>query len=110
MNTTLLGIAAVAALVATPVLAADLALKAPPPPPPPAFSWTGFYIGLDGGAGFNTQTGNNVNTNPAGVVSGTGAGFPIGNTISPEGGFIGGEVGYNWQNGVFVYGIESDIQ
>jgi len=110
MNTTLLGIAAVAALVATPVLAADLALKAPPPPPPPAFSWTGFYIGLDGGAGFNTQTGNNVNTNPAGVVSGTGAGFPVGNTISPQGGFIGGELGYNWQNGVFVYGIESDIQ
>ena len=44
------------------------------------------------------------------VVSGTGAGFPIGNTTSPQGGFIGGEAGYNWQNGVFVYGIESDIQ
>ena len=62
--------------------------------------------GDPGGAGFNTQTGNNININPAGVVSGTGAGFPTGNTISPQGGFIGGEAGYNWQNGAFVYGIE----
>ena len=66
--------------------------------------------GDPGGAGFNTQTGNNININPAGVVSGTGAGFPTGNTISPQGGFIGGEAGYNWQNGAFVYGIESDLQ
>lgn len=108
MKKILLGIAAIAALVATPALAADLALKAPPPPPPP--SWTGFYIGLDGGAGFNTQTGNNININPAGVVSGTGAGGPIADVISPLGGFFGGQAGYNWQNGVVVYGIESDLQ
>ncbi len=100
MKKILLGIAAIAALVATPALAADLALKAPPPPPPP--SWTGFYIGLDGGAGFNTQTGNNININPAGVVSGTGAGGPIADVISPLGGFFGGQAGYNWQNGTFV--------
>ena len=108
MKKILLGIAAIAALVATPALAADLALKAPPPPPPP--SWTGFYIGLDGGAGFNTQTGNNININPAGVVSGTGAGGPIADVISPLGGFFGGQAGYNWQNGVVVYGIELDLQ
>jgi len=41
---------AVAGLIGTPVLAADLATKgAPPPPPPPVFSWAGLYIGLNAG-------------------------------------------------------------
>jgi opacity protein-like surface antigen len=38
--------------------AADLPRKAPayaPPPPPPPFSWTGFYIGVHGGAGWGTS-------------------------------------------------------
>jgi outer membrane immunogenic protein len=32
--------------------AADMPLKAPPPPPVAAWSWTGFYAGLDGGYSF----------------------------------------------------------
>ncbi|MGP8267464.1 MAG: outer membrane protein [Beijerinckiaceae bacterium] len=108
MQKAALGIIAIAALIGSPALAADMALKAPPPAP--TASWTGWYVGLDGGFGLNTQTGNNVNINPAGVVSGTGAGGPTADAISPEGSFFGGEAGYNWQNGVFVYGIESDIQ
>ena len=36
-------------------MAADLALKAPPPAPPPP-SWTGFYIGVNGGASWATAT------------------------------------------------------
>lgn len=48
---TILGIAAVAALIATPALAADLAVKASPRTPEPlATTWTGCY--LNGGAGY----------------------------------------------------------
>ena len=35
-------------------MAADLAYKAPPPPAPPPPSWTGFYIGINGGASWAT--------------------------------------------------------
>jgi hypothetical protein len=41
MKKTALGIIAIAAVIGTPALAADLALKAPPPPAP---TWTGCYI------------------------------------------------------------------
>ncbi|TWI00746.1 outer membrane beta-barrel protein [Bradyrhizobium daqingense] len=29
--------------------------------------------------------------------------------MSPKGGFGGGQVGYNWQSGTFVYGVEADV-
>ena len=45
------GMVGLAALGATPALAADMAVKAAPPPPPlpVIFNWTGFYIGANGG-------------------------------------------------------------
>jgi len=80
--------------VASSALAADLpTTKGPPPAPyfaPPAFSWTGFYIGVNGGWGFtdthNDSFGNNIN-----------------------GGLVGGTVGYNYQMGQFVIGYEGDV-
>ena len=45
-------IAAFAAIVGTPAFAADMAVKAPPPaalPAAPAYSWTGCFIGANGG-------------------------------------------------------------
>ncbi len=32
-------------------LAADMPLKAPPAPPPPAYTWTGYYVGVNVGYG-----------------------------------------------------------
>src|ERR1700756_3520384 len=50
-NKTILGLTAVAALIATPALAADLAVKAAPRAPVPlATTWTGCYV--NGGAGY----------------------------------------------------------
>lgn len=94
-------LAALAGLVLTTssALAADLGkpyYKAPPPPPPPP-SWTGFYIGVNGGWGFNQRTGRSD-------VLG------FGNIVKPEGGLVGGTIGYNWQSGIVVYGFETDIQ
>ena len=57
-----LAIAAIAALLGTPALAADMDVKASAPPPP-AWSWTGFYIGVQGGAGWGTTTFNATSSN-----------------------------------------------
>jgi outer membrane immunogenic protein len=110
MKRMLLGLAAIAALINTPVLAADLQVKAPPPPPPPASSWTGFYVGVDGGYGWNQSTGNRECYNPAGVLFAACVLQNAPTGITPNGGLAGGEAGYNWQSGVVVTGIETDLQ
>jgi outer membrane immunogenic protein len=100
------------ALSTSVAFAADLGqpyVKAPPAPPPPP-SWTGFYIGVNGGWGFNRDTGDEACINPAGVVGGAGCWDGIGSIVKPEGGLAGGQIGYNWQSGIVVYGIEADIQ
>jgi len=84
-------LAALMAGVASSAMAADLPTRKAPPAPqvyaaPPIFSWTGFYVGVNGGWG-----------------GGTGGDFG-----SPSGGLIGGTVGYNYQIGQFVAGLEGD--
>ena len=76
--------------------AADLPVKAPPPVQPPPYSWTGFYLGLNiGGAWSTGHVTDNV----------TGSTFSIDNS-----GFIGGgQLGYNYQTGNWVWGIEWDM-
>jgi outer membrane immunogenic protein len=74
--------------------------KAPyPVPPPPLYSWTGFYVGANGGFG-----GNNVN------YSSTIAGV-TGNTSLNSSGFLGGgQAGFNWQVAPsWVIGVETDF-
>jgi outer membrane immunogenic protein len=85
-------LAALMAGVASSAMAADLPTRKAPPAPqvyaaPPIFSWTGFYVGLNGGWG-----------------GGTGGG----DFGSPNGGLVGGTVGYNYQVGQFVAGLEGD--
>jgi hypothetical protein len=41
------GLAAIGALVATPVLAADMSVKVPPMMPAPVYNWTGCYAGAN---------------------------------------------------------------
>ena len=90
--------------------AADMPLKAPPPPPAPAWSWTGFYVGVDAGYGWNQNTGDAICITPAGTVFGLGCTNPTGSVMQPSGGLVGGEAGYNYQSGIFVAGIETDLQ
>ena len=80
--------------------AADLPPPVAPPPrapatyvpvPSPVFSWTGFYLGINGGYGFGN------------------ASFSTGTTVPSVNGFlIGGTVGGNYQFGQFVVGLEGD--
>jgi outer membrane immunogenic protein len=86
--------------------AADLPVKAPvykAPVAAPAYSWTGFYIGVNagGGIGRNPSTASDVTT---GSVIGT---F----TMSPAGFIGGGQIGYNWQFAPnWLLGVEGDMQ
>jgi outer membrane immunogenic protein len=76
--------------------AADLSRPPPPPtkaPPyvPPYYNWTGFYIGINGGGGWGHS-----NWDP----------WP--GSFNTSGGLVGGTVGYNWQFGQWVWGLEGD--
>jgi outer membrane immunogenic protein len=91
----ILGLALAGALsvAALPAVAADYPLKAPPPP---LWTWTGFYVGVQAGAGWDHTRW----TNGAGLTTGD---------IQGSGGVIGGTLGWNWQNGPWVFGIEGDL-
>src|SRR5580658_9533993 len=64
--------------------------KAPAFAPPP-YSWTGFYIGINGGGALGRS-----NWDTAG-------GFNV------DGGVVGGTIGYNYQIGRAVLGVEGDL-
>jgi outer membrane immunogenic protein len=85
----------VAALVAGSAFAADMPVKAPPPPPPP--TWTGMYLGINGGYAWGTSN----HTNAANLVT-TG-------DFNTRGGLAGVTWGGNWQAGHAVLGFESDL-
>jgi outer membrane immunogenic protein len=53
----------------------------------PAFSWTGFYLGLNGGGGWGHSAWDRT------------GGFDL------SGGVIGGTAGFNWQTGQMVLGV-----
>ena len=50
------------------------------------YNWTGGYIGINGGGGWGSS-----------------------NNIDVSGGFVGGTLGYNWQQGQAVFGLETDL-
>ena len=106
MRKTLLAATALTALSA-PAFAADLPSRQMAPAAPvayaPVFTWTGFYVGVNAGYGFtNSKDIAFVNT-----VTGASTVFSNGD----DGGFVGGgQLGYNWQTGAFVFGVETDIQ
>ncbi len=96
-----------AALVAfaTAASAADLPNRVVKPAPyipmAPAFTWTGFYAGLNAGGIFSNS--DHVNT-----LSNIGAVGPF--SLGRSGFIGGGQVGYNYQINQFVVGLETDIQ
>src|SRR5664280_774229 len=69
----------------------EMPVKAPLYEPP--FSWTGFYIGINGGGAWGRSDWSNT--------LGT-------NTIDTSGAVVGGTIGYNYQMGQTVFGLEGD--
>ena len=82
--------------------AADLPVKAPQMTPAPAWNWTGFYIGGHLGAAW--QRASTTGTYLDGTTP-----RPFTNSTDHTGFAGGGQIGYNWQSGMFVYGLEADI-
>lgn len=103
MRKLLIASAAAAALLGTPALAADMALKAPPPLPP-VFSWTGCYVGADFGGAWGHEPANN--DNPA-ILAGV-AQAPDFVTLTGSNVIGGGLAGCNMQFNSVVAGIEGD--
>ena len=94
------------ALSTSAAFAADLGrpyVKAPPPPPVVS-PWTGFYVGINGGGGWANHSGDLF------CAGGIVCEDTEGSFLKPAGGLFGGQIGYNWQSGIVVYGIEADIQ
>lgn len=89
-----------------PTLAADMPLKAPPQRTPAAViaSWTGFYGGIHAGYGWGDAR---VHVDPN---SNEFDGSVIGNGLSMRlnGAVVGGQVGYNLQQGNWLFGVEAD--
>src|SRR4051794_37814165 len=77
--------------------AADIARRPPLVAQPvyvAPFSWTGAYVGINGGYGW----GNSSFSTP----------FPSG-SFNTSGGLVGGTLGYNWQVNQIVFGVEGDL-
>jgi len=90
---------------ATPVAAADMALKAPPPVAP--YNWTGFYVG--GNIGYSWGNANSNFNNAFDFLELPEV--PISTSQRLDGLIGGGQIGYNWQaNNTWVLGLEADFQ
>jgi outer membrane immunogenic protein len=75
----------------------------------PVTSWTGFYAGVNAGYAWGNDS--TLSAFACEYCFREEDPFDAGRTkLSPAGGFGGGQIGYNWQSGRFVFGIEADIQ
>lgn len=87
-----------ATFAAAPAFAADLPGRGGPMSPAPVFVqsqqfvWTGFYAGLNAGYGWGS-----FNRQAATIMN------------DPSGGVLGGQLGYNYQFGNLVVGVEGDL-
>lgn len=93
LKSVLLSSATALAAASGSAMAADLGPYQPYNPPPEAAPvyqpaiWDGAYIGINGGYGWSDAR-----------------------PTEPEGGFGGGQIGYNWQRDRIVFGLEGDFQ
>jgi outer membrane immunogenic protein len=97
MKKFLLGVLGLVAMAA-PAVAADLPARTYSAPPPVIYDWTGFYFGGNGGWGSSRNC--LVFVAVAGATSADGC-------LSKSGGLIGGQMGYRWQMGPVVLGLEA---
>jgi outer membrane immunogenic protein len=120
----LASISAVSAVAFTQIAsAADLPRTAPVyMSPAPIYTWTGFYVGLNAGWGWGNSDGisNSVTSSfcntalvgcaPNQASNAAVAAVPGSLDTNPNGFIGGGQIGYNWQTGAVVWGIEADFQ
>ncbi|MCK1361554.1 outer membrane beta-barrel protein [Bradyrhizobium sp. 199] len=91
--------------LAAPASAADLAARPYTKAPPMAvamYDWSGFYIGANGGWGTSRKCWDMTQF----------VGFPVvpagaEGCHDASGGTVGGQIGYRWQTGAYVFGLEA---
>ena len=88
-------ISAACLVLAGQAYAADIPYKAPPPDPmlspAPVMTWTGFYVGANVGYGWADVGVEGFSSDLDGIIG-------------------GGQIGYNYQMGQWVLGVEGDFQ
>ena len=115
MNKAIIGFAAIVALIETPALAADMALKAAPIPPQ-IYSWSGCHFGgtVGGALGRSTYsgtpTGDFLTPAPVGepsIIPNLSA--ITTSALNPSSAIGGGDIGCDWQINSVVIGVEGDF-
>lgn len=86
--------------------AADLAYRNSPISGHSAFSWTGYYVGLNAGSSWGRQTLESVTA--LGFTAPCSA-FSSDCKMALDGATVGGTVGFNVQSGAAVFGVEGDL-
>jgi outer membrane immunogenic protein len=93
--------------------AADMPVKAPiytPPVAAPSYSWTGCYVGVNAGYGWNRSRSRYTNDpNAADPIQGPGSVLPPSYGTNGSRGVVGGQAGCNWQTAQWIVGIEGDL-
>ncbi|MFO1183397.1 MAG: outer membrane beta-barrel protein [Bauldia sp.] len=74
---------------------APIAVAPPPPPPALVYNWSGIYFGINGGWGWGEER----------LTSNAGNHY----SYDIDGGFVGGTIGANVQSGMWVGGLEGDL-
>jgi outer membrane immunogenic protein len=126
MKRILIGSAAAASLLcATGALAADMAPRYTKAPVAAAvvYDWTGFYIGGNAGYSWGRARTDGALTGTQNVSVFRTAGpllissvdtilgaLPLSGRTNVNGFIGGGQAGYNWQRGTWLFGVEADIQ
>jgi outer membrane immunogenic protein len=107
MKTSLLALSGTVALaIVGAALAADLPIQ-PPPAPAPVFTWTGVYLGGHIGYGWASDNALLSVDPPIGPTSIGASTVPF--ETKPQGVLGGVHIGYNYQAGSFVVGLEGDV-
>jgi outer membrane immunogenic protein len=101
------------AVLTTTAMAADLPSRREAPTPyvaAPVFTWTGFYVGVNGGYADPTAT---IGVSPGGAWVGDpdfpGVANAAARKLTLQGATGGGQVGYNYQVNNVVLGLEADV-
>jgi outer membrane immunogenic protein len=122
-------LAALALSAPVSAMAADLPRALPVKAPvmaPVVYNWTGFYVGgnvgyswgrdpyeIAGSSTIRTREFRGFNTPQPTLLSDVtvaGPAFASTGTANIDGAVAGGQVGYNWQTGMWVFGLETDLQ
>ena len=91
--------------------AADMPVKAPPLAPPPP-TWTGFYIGINGGGAWGSVDPHTSDVGPDSFFAGGNIPAVTGGAsmrFNTSGGLAGGQIGYLFQGGRAIVGLEASV-